>query len=193
MSDCEASTIQKIREDIGAHCGAKSALLPVLLWVKPSLAMLLWWRLAMALHQHGGRGGRFAARVIRAHVLVRYSCDLSPAARVGRRLRMPHPIGIVIGDGVHIGDDVALWQHVTLGSHGRLQSDERDYPQLGHGVRVYSGATVIGGISLGDGSVVAAQALVNRDVPAQSLAVGLPARTAPLDEANEGQQMVAPC
>ncbi|MDP0498062.1 MAG: serine acetyltransferase [Verrucomicrobiota bacterium JB024] len=119
--------------------------------------------------------GPTLAQAIRCFIRIYASCDIAPSAVIGRNLRLPHPLCIVIGDKVQIGDNVMIWQQCTLGSHGRKEL-ECDYPVIEDGVRIYTGATVIGGIRLGKGCRIGAHALVTHDVPAEKTAVGIPAK-----------------
>jgi serine O-acetyltransferase len=81
----------------------------------------------------------------------------------------PHPVGIVIGDGAVIGHGVRIYQNVTL---GLTQNGVGGYPTIEDDVSIYAGAVVIGGITVGAGSVIGANAIVSRDVPAGSVVVG---------------------
>jgi serine O-acetyltransferase len=81
----------------------------------------------------------------------------------------------VVGGGVVAGARLTLHQNVTLG-------DRHPYggqPQLGDGVTIGAGACVLGPITVGDRAVVAANAVVLEDVPADSLVAGIPARVVP--------------
>lgn len=99
-------------------------------------------------------------------------CYISPHASMGKGLALPHPVGIVVGDGTTVGDHVTIYQHVTL---GRGNFRDRRYPHIEHGVTLYAGCCIIGGITIGADFVVGANAVVNRDVPAKHMAVGIPA------------------
>jgi len=101
-------------------------------------------------------------------------CDISPRAKIGRNLTLPHPIGIVIGEGVVVGDNVMIWQHVTLGSKGRT-GEPFQYPSVGNNVRIFVGATVIGSVRIGVGATVGAHSLVLHDVPDHATVAGCPA------------------
>lgn len=83
-----------------------------------------------------------------------------------------HTQGIVIGRDVKIGEHCRLYSGVVLGVAGK----EKDQPILGKEVTVYSGAKVVGGIRLGDGCVVGANAVVTRDVKAHTTVIGIPAK-----------------
>lgn len=105
----------------------------------------------------------------------RYHCDISYDAAIGKRLSIPHPIGIVVGAGVVIRDNVMIWQNVTLGSHGKV-GDKKVYPVIESGVKLYSGCQILGPIVIGEYAVVGAGSIVLKDVPNEQVAVGIPAR-----------------
>lgn len=88
---------------------------------------------------------------------------------------MPHAIGIVIGDGVILRDNITLFQQVTLGSHGR-EGKHMQYPLVESNVKIFTGAKIIGGVHLGEGCIVGANSLVNRDIPAKTIAYGIPCK-----------------
>jgi len=88
-------------------------------------------------------------------------------------VRFPHPVGIVIGDGVRIGRDVRIYQNVTIGlTENTVGATETQYPTLGDEVCVYAGAVIVGGITIGSRSVVGANAVITRNVPPDSIAFG---------------------
>lgn len=89
---------------------------------------------------------------------------------IGGGLEIPHPNGIVIHPGVRIGPNCRLYQQVTLGT-----GPEPGLPTLGANVDIGAGAKILGGVHLGDFSVVGANAVVITDVPAGATAVGVPA------------------
>lgn len=121
------------------------------------------------------RGWHRSASVLRHAALTVSGLDFMPGAQVGPGLRIHHPQGIVIGSGAIIGADCTLFQNVTLGEQGAGRPPH-EYPRLGTGVTIGSGACVLGGIQVGDGSVIGANSVVLNDVPARSVAVGAPAR-----------------
>ncbi len=119
--------------------------------------------------------GNLISKMFRHFLRCYASCDISPKAIISYDLKLPHPIGIVIGDGVVIKSGVMIWQHVTLGSHGK-KDEEMNYPVIESGVRIYNKATVIGGVTLGENAVIGAHSLVLINVPDNKTAVGAPAR-----------------
>ena len=88
-------------------------------------------------------------------------------------LCLPHPVGIVIGEGSVIGNDVTIYQGVTL---GRASHEVDAYPSIDDGAVIYAGATLLGPIRIGRNAVVAAHSVVLSDVPDFATVVGAPAR-----------------
>jgi serine O-acetyltransferase len=104
--------------------------------------------------------------------------EIHPGATIGRRFFIDHGMGVVIGETSVIGDECTLYHGVTLG--GTSWNKGKRHPTLGTGVVIGAGAKVLGPILLGDGARVGSNAVVVKDVPAGSTAVGIPARI--LDE-----------
>ena len=100
--------------------------------------------------------------------------EIHPGATIGRRLVIDHGMGIVIGETAEIGDDCLLYQGVTLGGTGKDKG--KRHPTLGNNVLVGSGAKVLGPFKVGDNARIAAGAVVLREVPPNSTAVGVPAQ-----------------
>ena len=90
-------------------------------------------------------------------------------------MSLPHPIGIVVGDGVIIRDNVKIWHQVTLGSHGK-KGEPLAYPIIEDGVKVFAGAKIIGGVIIGENAVIGANSVVNIDVPKSTTAIGIPCK-----------------
>ena len=139
----------------------------------PGLHAMIGYRIAHALH---------AWRVpliprLLMH-LVRWltGIEIHPGATIGRGLFIDHGMGVVIGETAVLGDDVTLFQGVTLGGTGKQRG--KRHPTLGHRVVVGTGAKVLGNITIGSDSMVGANAVVIRDVPAHSTVVGVPGRIA---------------
>src|SRR5690606_1673923 len=113
-------------------------------------------------------------------LLTKRGCDVSYKAILGKNLNLPHPIGIVIGDGVEVKDNVTIFQQVTLGSHGK-KGEDLAYPVIESNVKIFAGAKIRGGITVGEGSVVGANTLVNKNVPPNSIAYGIPCKIKTID------------
>jgi len=101
--------------------------------------------------------------------------EIHPGATIGRGFFIDHGMGVVIGETAIIGDNVTLFQGVTLGGTGK-ETGKR-HPTLGDNIVIGAGAKVLGNISVGNNSYVGANAVVIKDVPANSTIVGVPGRT----------------
>lgn len=107
---------------------------------------------------------------IRNHMELKYSLIVSPYCKIGYNLHVEHFFGVVIGGNTIIGDNCKIYQQVTIG-----QKNSK-FPVIGNNVVMCPGAKIIGDIKIGDNAVIGANAVVLHDVPANSIAVGVPAR-----------------
>lgn len=106
-------------------------------------------------------------------IYKKYCCIISSKAEIGENLKLPHPLGIVIGSGVKIGSNCWIYQNVTI---GRKAEEVCKYPSIGDNVKIYSGAVLVGNIKIGDNAIIGANSFVMQDVPNNAIAVGSPAR-----------------
>jgi serine O-acetyltransferase len=116
---------------------------------------------------------RGPARVLTQFTRFLTGIEIHPGATIGRRFFIDHGMGVVIGETTEIGDDVMVYHGVTLG--GRSLQQVKRHPTIGNRVTIGAGAKVLGPLSIGDDSAIGANAVVTRDVPAESTATGIPA------------------
>jgi len=147
---------------------------------KARFRVLLNYRIGRFCQKSGNGFLKRIALRYKYKLLTKRGCDVSYKAIIGKGLKLPHPIGIVIGEGVVIRDDVTIYQQVTLGSHGKVGEDLA-YPTIENNVKIYAGAKIIGGVTIGENSVVGANTLVNKDVPPKSVAYGIPCKIKIID------------
>lgn len=95
-------------------------------------------------------------------------------AKIGSGFCLIHPNNIYIGQGVEIGKDCKLFHEVTLGT-GHISGA----PKLGNNVDIFVGARILGGITVGDNSMVSANCVVTKDVPEGSIVLFAPNRIIP--------------
>lgn len=103
-------------------------------------------------------------------VITQAEIDLN--CEIGGGFSIPHPNGIVIHPKVKIGVNCLIFQQVTLGTSWA----DSTVPTLDGHVVIGAGAKVLGKVSLGKHSVVAANSVVTKDVPYMTAAGGVPAR-----------------
>src|SRR3989475_4209356 len=120
------------------------------------------------------RGWRIPARSLSHVARFLTGIEIHPAAKIGSGLFIDHGMGVVIGETAEVGENVTLLQGVTLG--GTSLKREKRHPTLGDNVVVGAGAKIIGAFRIGDGSRIGAGSVVVREVPPNSVVVGVPGR-----------------
>ena len=116
----------------------------------------------------------FAARAISQLARSLTGIEIHPAAKIGKGLFIDHGCAVVIGETTEIGDNCTIYQGVTLGGTGKHCG--KRHPTIGNNVMVGAGAKVLGPFKVGDNSKIAAGAVVLKEIPADSTAVGIPAK-----------------
>jgi serine O-acetyltransferase len=164
---------QRLRDDIRTvleRDPAARSRLEVLLCY-PGVHAQAFHRVAHGLWNRGWlRSGRFLSHISRFVTGI----EIHPAARLGPGLFIDHGMGVVIGETTEVGRNVTLLQGVTLG--GTSLKREKRHPTLGDSVVVGAGAKILGGFRIGDNSRIGAGSVVVREVPPNSVVVGVPGR-----------------
>jgi len=104
--------------------------------------------------------------------LLRIICgfEIYYSAEIGKGIKINHGLGTVIGARCKIGENALIHQNVTFGDRNNGR------PVLLNNVTVYAGAKVLGNITCGDNSVIAANCVCLTDVPENGLIVGVPGK-----------------
>ena len=127
------------------------------------VAQWLWRRGYTTLARFLSHVGRFLTGI-----------EIHPGATIGRRFFIDHGMGVVIGETAEIGDDVTIYQGVTLG--GTSTAPIKRHPTIEDSVTIFSGAAVLGPVTVGRHSRVGAGSVVVTSVPPHSTVVGIPGR-----------------
>ena len=125
-------------------------------------------------HWLWGQGRFDLAYFVQMRTSEVFGVDIHPAARIGRGIMIDHAHSIVIGETAVVGDNVSMLHSVTLGGTGKEDGDR--HPKISDGVLIGAGAKVLGNITVGRCSRIAAGSVVLQDVPACSTVAGVPAR-----------------
>jgi serine O-acetyltransferase len=160
-----------IREDLASHGGDWSA-------------QGFW---ALAVHRFGAwrygigfgparKAASLVYKVLFKVIQIATGIELPCEALVGRGCRIDHFGGIIVSGYARIGDGCVIRQGVTVGLR---HVDDPTAPRIGDRVDIGAGAKLLGPITIGEGAVIGANAVVLRDVPAGAVAVGIPARILP--------------
>ena len=148
---------------------AKSFIEIILLY--PGLHALIYYRIAHAFYK---MKLFLLARLLSQSARFFTGIEIHPGAKIGKRFFIDHGLGVVIGETAIVGDDVLLYQGSTLGGTGIVKG--KRHPTIGNNVVIGAGAKVLGNIVIGDNSYIGANAVVIKDVPANSTVVGVPGR-----------------
>ncbi|HJO92090.1 MAG TPA: serine O-acetyltransferase EpsC [Victivallales bacterium] len=115
-------------------------------------------------------------RIMGEYAHSKVGIDIHPGAKIGNSVFIDHGTGVVIGETAIIGDNVKIYQGVTLGAmsfpktpDGRIIKGNKRHPTLEDNVTIYSGATILGDITIGSGSVIGGNVWLTESVKPDSL------------------------
>jgi len=138
----------------------------------PGMLAITAHRIAHDLHR---LGVPLIPRIINEHAHSLTGIDIHPGAEIGEGFFIDHGTGVVIGETCHIGRSVRIYQGVTLGAksfpldeHGRPIKGIDRHPVVEDEVTIYSGATILGRVTIGKGSIIGGNVWLTRSVPPSS-------------------------
>jgi serine O-acetyltransferase len=111
-------------------------------------------------------------RVARGCVRILFNVDIwagRRGAQIGAGLCLLHPSNVIIRSGTVIGKNCLIFHEVTLG-HGPVPGS----PTIGNDVDIYVGARILGGVTVGDRSMIGPNCVITADVPPQSVILPAP-------------------
>jgi serine O-acetyltransferase len=140
-------------------------------FTQDSYLILVLWRLRC-----GARRWRLPGvnHLLRRLQTVFLGIELGNDITLGRGVFFVHPIGIVVGGKARIGDRVRFMGSNTVGT-----AKENGFPVIEDDVVLGAGVRVLGPVRVGARAVIGANAVVLTDIPADSVAVGMPAKVVP--------------
>lgn len=107
--------------------------------------------------------------LIQEQLRKNYHVLISDTAIIGS-IKLPHPHNVCIGRDVRIGENCILYHDVSIG-----QSYDK-FPRIGDNVIIYTGAKIMGDVTVGDNAVIGVNAVVTSDVPENAIVGGIPAK-----------------
>jgi serine O-acetyltransferase len=135
----------------------------------PGIRAILHHRIAHALFR---LGLPILARMVAEAAHTATGIDIHPGAQIGGSFFIDHGTGVVIGATTVIGERVRLFQAVTLGARsfpkdaeGKIIKSQPRHPIIEDDVVIYSGAAVLGRITIGKGAVIGGNVWLTEDVP----------------------------
>uniref|UniRef100_A0A2N9FGD1 serine O-acetyltransferase n=1 Tax=Fagus sylvatica TaxID=28930 RepID=A0A2N9FGD1_FAGSY len=120
------------------------------------------------------QGRKALALLIQNRMSEVFQVDIHPGAKFGSGIFLDHATGIVMEESVVIGNDVSILHNVTIGGSGKEIRDR--HPKIGDGVLIGAVTNVLGNVEIGEGINIGAGAVVQKEVPPTTSAVGNPAR-----------------
>lgn len=153
----------------------------------PSIMALANYRVAHELYH---LGVELIPRIITEMAHSKTGIDIHPGAEIGEGFFIDHGTGVVIGETCVIGRNVRLYQGVTLGAKsfpkddsGKLIKGQPRHPIVEDNAIIYSGATILGRVTIGSGSVIGGNVWLLTDVPPGTKVIQRPAGGAEGDNA----------
>jgi len=135
----------------------------------PGVLALIHHRIAHELYR---LGVPLVARIVAELAHSETGIDIHPGAEIGSHFFIDHGTGVVIGETARIGERVRIYQAVTLGAKrfetgadGALQKGQPRHPIVEDDVVIYAGATILGRITIGQGSSIGGNVWLTRSVP----------------------------
>ena len=160
-----SKAIQNLKEDYKRIIGEEACFLKIFFKRKASSALhfLFWFRVK----QNGG--GHLCGKILR-HVGIKYGFDIPPQTKIGGGFSISHYGMVIINPQTVIGENCHITGGVIIGKkHGKS-------PCIGDNVSIGANATIIGGVKIGNNSVIGAGAVVVSDVPDNAVVAGNPAK-----------------
>lgn len=167
-----------ISEDIQAHAHkpSQSPLMAIYyILFHPSVRMLFSYRLQQ-LFSENNPVTRLIKRALWMGNTRKSGCHLSHFCVIEPGVKFPHATGIVIGAGSHVKSGAVIYQNVTLGVKNLEKENLGKGPIIEEGATIFANSLVTGSITVGKGATIGALSLVRKDVAANTIVSGNPAR-----------------
>lgn len=139
----------------------------------PGVQAIIHHRLAHSLFK---LGAPLVARIVAEISHSATGIDIHPGAQIGSGFFIDHGTGVVIGETAIIGNNVRIYQAVTLGAksfitdgEGALQKGGARHPIVEDDVVIYAGATILGRVTIGQGSVIGGNIWLTQSIAANSI------------------------
>jgi len=164
----------RLQEDIeAAYDGdpaAKSSMEVVMSY--PAIQAISTYRIAHLLYE---KEVPLIPRIMTELAHSRTGIDIHPGAEIGHRFFIDHGTGVVIGETTVIGNNVKIYQGVTLGALSFPKGEDgnpikgiKRHPNVGNNVTIYAEATILGDITLGEGSTIGGNVWLTHSIPPNS-------------------------
>lgn len=162
-----------LKEDVEAIAGNDPATdsLQEIVYCYPAVTAMVHFRVA---HELDGMGVKIIPRMLTEWAHANTGIDIHPQATIGHHFAIDHGTGLVIGQTAIIGNNVTVYQGVTIGAKNIKKAADGTpcniprHPIIEDGVTIYSNATLLGRITIGEGSVIGGNVWLTHSVPPYS-------------------------
>lgn len=138
--------------------------------VEPGFKSVCYIRLMQYFHENNQLK---IANQIRLRIVSKFAMDIVPGVQIGPGLRIPHPVGIVIGGSVRIGKNATILQNSTLGERYIDRRSDGLGPILCDDVTICANVQVLGHINLANGTIVLGGSILLRNTVENEMIKGL--------------------
>lgn len=165
------------------------------LWKRVRLQWVRFWHPRATIGTRCDIRRRFDLRMgPSAHVSIGEACvldndlvlEVKGRLEIGARTIFGHHCTLAASDSITIGEDCLIAEMVSIRDHDhcftrldlptRVQGEVTGPVRIGRNVWIAGKATITRGVTIGDNAVIGANAVVTKDIPANAVAVGIPAR-----------------
>lgn len=165
--------LQSIKEDLFRYVGEYSTKKFFKSYFSiPGFRYMVWVRLGQ--YYRDNKIVFLFIKLIHRKLTYKFGIQIPTSASIGRGFYIGHFNEIIVNGGGKIGDNVNISQGVTIGQVNI--GKKKGVPVIGNEVYIGPGAKIIGNVTIGNNVAIGANAVVTSDIPANSVAAGVPAR-----------------
>lgn len=140
----------------------------------------------------GIRGAENLTTGINLRIDIISSANCNPVLNIGKNVEINDYVHIGVAEGITIGDNTLIASKVFISDHnhgnynGNNQSNPMEKPSsrilksskvnIGSNVWIGEFVSILPGVTIGDGVIIGAMSVVSKDIPANTIAVGIPAK-----------------
>ena len=151
--------LKTLKSDLRFYGGKSFGAIVLTFFFKQAYRLMLNFRIGNYLMLHRFPGSGILIMYLKRKQLKNYACYFSYKAEIGYNLSLPHPIGIVIGDGCSLKNNITLYQNCTLG-----MGKDGAYPEIHSGTTIFPNSIIIGGIQVNENVIIGASSFVNKSI-----------------------------
>lgn len=125
------------------------------------------------LYNSNNKFKKIIAHCIYLKIRKKYGIDIHVASKI-KRIIIPHPVGIVIGQTAELGNNVKIFPNVVIGAKYSPSCEnpvQRRHAKIGDNVTIGAGSIIIGDIIIGNNVTIGAGSIINKNIPDNSIVI----------------------